>query len=61
MISVDYIENIVKNKFPKIDINNIKTSLELDYFAVKKELRGKGIGKKLTKNLLKKQKKFLKI
>lgn len=56
LISVEHIENIVKNNFPEIDINDIKISIELDSFAVKSELRGKGVGKVLFEKFIKEAK-----
>jgi len=47
LITVKHIEDIVKYKFTDFDVDDIRVSLELDSFAVKEELRGKGIGKKL--------------
>lgn len=52
LISVNHLENIVKNKFSDSNIDNIKVSIELDTFAVKEELRGKGIGKKLYEKFI---------
>ncbi len=52
LISVEHIENIVKNNFHEIDINDIKVSIELDSFAVKSELRGKGVGKMLLEKFV---------
>lgn len=63
VISVDHIENILKEKFLIFDIEDIKISVELDTFAVREDLWGKGIGKKLFEKFIKEvltiQEKFL--
>lgn len=53
LISVDHIENILKEKILKLDTEKIKISVELDSFAVREDLRGKGIGKKLFEKFIK--------
>lgn len=53
VISVDHIENILKEKFLIFDIEDVKISVELDTFAVREDLRGKGLGKKLYKKFIK--------
>lgn len=53
VISVDHIENILKEKFLIFDIEDIKISVELDSFAVRENLHGKGIGKKHYKKFIK--------
>lgn len=63
VISVDHIENILKEKFLIFDIEDIKISVELNSFAVREDLRVKGIGKKLFEKFIKEvltiQEKFL--